>query len=96
MYIFDFQNQVSKPVLYKWQKHTFQTQTKAIFWFTLVDRFNMLFSKILIVLFSIKTCIGVVPRIVGGNEVSHKKQGKGWCDEIETGLNIIIAVIQKV
>ena len=35
----------------------------------------MLFAKILIVLFSIKTCIGVVPRIVGGNEVSHKKQG---------------------
>ena len=32
--------------------------------------------------------------------VSQKKpplvNGKGWCDEFETGLNIIIAVVQKV
>ena len=35
----------------------------------------MLFSKILIVLFSIKTCIGIVPRIFGGNEVSLEKKG---------------------
>ena len=60
---------------------SFKTE-KENFWFTLVNRSNMLFTRVIIVLFLIKTCIGWGGRITGGKTVSLSKKGKLHCTSL--------------
>ena len=60
---------------------SFKTE-KENFWFTLVNRSNMLFTRVIIVLFLIKTCIGWGGRITGGKTVSLSKKGKLHCTHL--------------